>query len=213
VPFDIAAINEPMAVSRHAMKRTGPKSGDSVLIFGAGPIGLGAAIAYKLNGAGSVVVADIVPERLQTALAVGADAVINSAEEDVASRIRQLHGTGADAFGSPRAGTDIYLDAAGVPVVIDTALSAAKQGATIGIVALHKNPVSIDFGALISTELQIITSMGYPTEIFEVADQIAANVDLFARVVSDRFRFEDVREALSAASAHGTKGKVVIVFD
>jgi 2-desacetyl-2-hydroxyethyl bacteriochlorophyllide A dehydrogenase len=213
VPFDIAAINEPMAVSRHAMKRTAPKPGDSVVIFGAGPIGLGAALAYKLNGAGSVVVADIVPERLHTALAVGADAVINPAEEDVASRLTQLHGPGADAFGEPRAGTDIYLDAAGVPIVIDNALAAAKHGATVGIVALHKKPISIDFGALISTELQIITSMGYPTEIFEVAEQIAANVDLFAKIVSDRFRFEDVQEALAAAATPGTQGKVVVVFD
>src|SRR4029079_14629261 len=43
VPFDIAAINEPMAVSWHAANRTGVKPGDSVVIFGAGPIGLGAA--------------------------------------------------------------------------------------------------------------------------------------------------------------------------
>jgi 2-desacetyl-2-hydroxyethyl bacteriochlorophyllide A dehydrogenase len=212
VPFDIAAINEPMAVSRHAMKRTALGPGASVLIFGAGPIGLGATIAYKLNGARSVVVADVVSERLQTALAVGADAIINPAEEDVATRLRQLHGAGTDAFGAPRAGTDIYLDAAGVPAVIDTALAAAKHGATIGIVALHKKPVSIDFGALISTELQLITSMGYPTEIFEVADQIAANVDLFARVVTDRFPFDDVQEALSAAATPGTRGKVVVVF-
>src|SRR5262245_23937110 len=42
VPFDVAALNEPMAVSRHAVNRTGVKPGDSVLIFGAGPIGLGA---------------------------------------------------------------------------------------------------------------------------------------------------------------------------
>jgi threonine dehydrogenase-like Zn-dependent dehydrogenase len=213
VPFDVAAINEPMAVSRHAMKRTRAKPGDSVLIFGAGPIGLGATIAYKLNGAGSVVVADVVAERLETALAVGADAVINSSEEDVATRIRQLHGPGADAFGAPRAGTDIYLDAAGVPVVIDTALNAARHGATIGIVALHKKPVSIDFGGHISTELDIVTSMGYPTEIFEVADQIAANVGVFARIISDRFPFENVQDAITAAGTPGTKGKVVVTFD
>jgi 2-desacetyl-2-hydroxyethyl bacteriochlorophyllide A dehydrogenase len=213
VPFEVAAINEPMAVSRHAMKRTAPKPGASVLIFGAGPIGLGATIAYRLNGAATVVVTDPVPERLLTALAVGADAVINTADEDVASRIRQLHGTGADAFGAPRAGTDIFLDAAGVPAVIDTALDAAKHGATIGIVALHKKPVSIDFGAHISTELNIVTSMGYPTEIFEVADQIAANVDLFGRIVTDKFKFEDVQKALSVAATPGTRGKVVVTFD
>jgi threonine dehydrogenase-like Zn-dependent dehydrogenase len=213
VPFDVAALNEPMAVSRHAANRTGVKPGDSVVIFGAGPIGLGAAIAYKLNGAGSVVVVDVVAERLATALAVGADAVVNSAEDDVTSRLRQLHGTAGNAFGAPRAGTDIYLDAAGVPVVIDTALTSAKQGATVGIVAVHKQPVSIDFGALISTELDIVTSLGYPTEIFEVTKDIAADVDRFSTIISDRFAFENVQEALRAATTASTKGKVVVTFD
>jgi threonine dehydrogenase-like Zn-dependent dehydrogenase len=212
VPFDVAALTEPMAVSRHAMKRTGARPGDSVVIFGAGPIGLGAAIAFRLNGASSVVVVDVVAERLETALAVGADAVINSAQEDFVSRIAEIHGTGASAFGAPRAGTDIYLDAAGVPIVIDTALASAKHGATIGIVALHKKPVAIDFGALISTELDIVTSMGYPTEIFEVANQIVENVDLFSRIISDRVAFDDVQTALSSAATPGTKGKVVVTF-
>jgi len=212
LPFDIAALNEPMAVSRHAVNRTRLKPGDSVVIFGAGPIGLGAAIAYKLNGAESVVVVDIIPERLATALAVGADAVINCAEEDVASRLRELHGTAGNALGEPRAGTDIYLDAAGASIVIDTALKAAKQGATVGIVAVHKQPVSIDFGALITTELNIVTSMGYPTEIFEVTGEIVANVDRFSSIVSDRFTFEDVQDALIAATTPGTKGKVIVTF-
>src|SRR6266545_4228727 len=70
----------------HVVNRTGVKPGDSVVVFGAGPIGLGATIGYKLSGARSVVVADVVPSRLEKALAVGADAVINSAEEDVVAR-------------------------------------------------------------------------------------------------------------------------------
>ncbi len=213
LPFDLAAINEPMAVSRHAVNRTRVRPGDSVVIFGAGPIGLGAAIAYKLAGAKSVVVVDVIPERLATALAVGADAVINGTEEDVAGRLWELHGTASNALGEPRAGTDIYLDAAGAPSVIETALRAAKQGATLGIVAVHTQPVSIDFGALITTELNIVTSMGYPTEIFEVTEDIAAHVDRYSPIVSDRFAFQDVQRALIAASTPGTKGKVVVTFD
>ena len=73
VPLDVAALNEPMAVARHAVNRTGVKPGDSVVVFGAGPIGLGAAIGYKLSGARSVVVADVLPSRLEKALAVGAE--------------------------------------------------------------------------------------------------------------------------------------------
>jgi threonine dehydrogenase-like Zn-dependent dehydrogenase len=153
VPLDVAALNEPMAVARHAVNRTGVRPGDSVVVFGAGPIGLGAAIGYKLSGAKSVIVADILPERLEKALAVGADAVINSAKEDVVARLTELHGTGRTATGRSRAGTDIYLDAAGVPVVIDTALAAAKQGATLGVVAVHKKPVAVDFGAILGAEV------------------------------------------------------------
>ena len=91
-----------MAVSRHAVNRTRVRPGDSVVIFGAGPIGLGAAIAYKRGGAESVVVVDVVAERLTTALAVGADAVINSTEEDVAGRLWELHAAASNALGEPR---------------------------------------------------------------------------------------------------------------
>src|SRR5437764_6137147 len=193
VPLEVAALNEPMAVARHAVNRTGVKPGDSVVVFGAGPIGLGATIGYKLSGARSVVVADVIPSRLEKALAVGADAVINSAEEDVIVRLTELHGTAATALGAPRPGTDIYLDAAGVPVVIDTALAAAKQGATLGVLALHKKPVSVDFGAILGAEVTIVTAMGYPTEIFQVTREITANCERFSLIISHRFPFADVQ--------------------
>jgi len=53
------------------------------VVFGAGPIGLGAVIWLKLRGVRQVAVADVIPGRLQTALAVGADAVIDSSREDI----------------------------------------------------------------------------------------------------------------------------------
>lgn len=212
VPFHVAALNEPMAVARHAVNRTNPKPGANVVVFGAGPIGLGATIGYKLSGAASVVVADVIPSRLEKALAVGADAVINSAEEDVAARLFELHGTGHTAMGAPRAGTDIYLDAAGVPAVIDTALAAAKQNATLGIVAVHKKPVPVDFQAILAAEVNIVTAMGYPTEIFEVTREIAENWEKFALIVSDVFPFADAQKALETASTPGAADKVVVTF-
>ena len=70
-------------------------------------------------------VADIVAARLEKALKVGADAVINSAEEDVVQRLIDLHGDW-ESLWPGKAGTDIYLDA-GVPAVIATAFAAAKR--------------------------------------------------------------------------------------
>jgi hypothetical protein len=91
-----------------------------VVVFGAGPIGLGATIAFKSVGVSHVVVADLIPARLEKALAVGADAVINSDEEDVADRLLELHGAGESLFPG-KVATDIYFDAAGAPAVIDRA--------------------------------------------------------------------------------------------
>jgi len=212
IPFAVAALNEPMAVARHAVNRTEPEPGDKVVIFGAGPIGLGAAIGYKRSGVGHVVVVDVIPSRLEKALAVGADAVINSAEEDVVARLIELHGAGATAMGKPRAGTDIYLDAAGVSVVLDTALAAAKHRATVGIVAVHKKPVPVDFGSLLDSEVNIVLSMGYPTEIFEVTDDIVAEWEKFALIISDEFDFADVDAALTKATTPGAADKVVVTF-
>lgn len=211
IPFEVAALNEPMAVARHGVNRCQPKPSDKVVIFGAGPIGLGATIGFKSIGVGHVVVADLIPARLEKALSVGADAVINSAEEDVAKRLIELHGAGESMFPG-KAGTDIYYDAAGVPPVINAALGAAKTGARLCVVAVHKEPVGVDFLNVMSNEITIVGSIGYPDEIFEVTSDIVANWEKYAVIVSHTIPFADVDEALRIASAPGAADKVVVVF-
>jgi 2-desacetyl-2-hydroxyethyl bacteriochlorophyllide A dehydrogenase len=212
IPFDVAALNEPMAVARHGVNRVSPHPGDRVVVFGAGPIGLGAAIGFKLRGVESVVVVDMIASRLETALQVGADAVINSAEEDLVERLVDLHGNAPRRPGERRPGTDIYLDAAGAPSVIDTVLRNAKPGATLGIVAVHKKPVEVDFGGILSTELTIVMASGYPTEIFEVTDDIIQNWERYAPIISHRFPFRDVEQALITAGTPGAADKVIVTF-
>src|SRR5208283_1652540 len=98
---------------------------------------------------------DLIASRLEKALRVGADAVINSADEDVAQRLVELQGAGESMFPG-KAATDIYLDAAGAPAVITTALTAAKRGAKVVVVALHKEPVSVDFLNVMSNEVTVV---------------------------------------------------------
>lgn len=214
IPWEVAALNEPMAVARHGANRCRPKPTDKVLVFGAGPIGLGAVLAFKSLGVSHVAVADLIPGRLDKALQVGADAVINSADEDVLARLIELHGQGeAGIPGLPgRAGTDIYLDAAGVPAVVNTALAAAKKGATLGIVGVHKEPVPVEFVNVMSNEITILGSMGYPDEIFEVTRDLVANWEKYALIVSHTIPFENVGEALELAHTPGAADKVVVTF-
>ncbi len=211
IPFAVAALNEPMAVARHAVNQAAPKPSDQVVIFGAGPIGLGATIGFA-SIVHHVVVVDPIASRLEKALEVGADAVINAADEDVAQRLIELHGPGESMFPG-KAATDIYLDAAGAPAVITTALAAAKRGSKLVVVAVHKEPVPVDFLSVMSNEVTIVGSMGYPDEIFEVTKDIVANWEKYAVIVSHTFAFGDVQEALRTAAAPGAADKVVVTFD
>ncbi|BBY68579.1 threonine dehydrogenase [Mycobacterium intracellulare M.i.198] len=211
VPWEVAALNEPMAVARHGANRCRPKPTDKVAVFGAGPIGLGATLAFKSLGVSHVVVVDLLPGRLDKALQIGADAVINSADEDVVARLIELHGAG-DSMYPGKAGTNIYLDAAGVPAVVNTALAAAQKGATVGIVGVHKEPVPVDLINLMSNEITLLGSMGYPDEIFEVTKDLVANWEKYALIVSHTIPFGSVGDALELAQTPGAADKVVVTF-
>jgi threonine dehydrogenase-like Zn-dependent dehydrogenase len=200
-----------MAVARHGVNRCTPKPSDKVVVFGAGPIGLGATLAFKSAGVSHVVVADLIAARLDKALQIGADAVINSAEEDVVQRLIELHGPGDSMFPG-KAGTDIYLDAAGAPAVVNTALAAAQKGATLGIVGVHKEPIPVEFVNVMSNEITIVGSMGYPDEIFEVTKDLVANWEKYALIVSHTVPFANVGEALDLARTPGAADKVVVTF-
>jgi 2-desacetyl-2-hydroxyethyl bacteriochlorophyllide A dehydrogenase len=212
VPFEVAALNEPMAVALHSVNRSEARPTDKVVVFGAGPIGLGATIWLKLRGVQHVTVADVIPTRLETALAVGADAVIDSSREDVTARLTELHGHEANALGQPRPGTDIYLDAAGAPAVLTTTLASAKWHAKLVMVAVQKKSET-DLSAMLRSELTLIASMGYPTEIFEVTPELAKHADRFAQLISHRVPFANVAEAYDLATTPGAAEKVVVTFD
>jgi len=159
------------------------------------------------------VVADVIPERLETALAVGADAVINSATEDVTARLTELHGAAANALGQPRAGTDIYIDAAGVAAAFNATVDAAKWGAKLVMVAVQKKGADIDLGGMLRSELTLVASQGYPTEIFEVTPEIVEHHERFAKLISHRVPFAEAGRAFQLAMTPGAAEKVVVTFE
>jgi threonine dehydrogenase-like Zn-dependent dehydrogenase len=116
----------------------------------------------------------------------------------------------ADALVKIRA---CYLDAAGAPAVIDTALAAAKPGSRLGVVGVHKHPVPVDFVNIMSNEITIVGSAGYPNEIFDVTKDIVANWEKYTAIVSHTIPFDNVDEALRMASTPGAADKVVVTFN
>jgi (R,R)-butanediol dehydrogenase / meso-butanediol dehydrogenase / diacetyl reductase len=214
IPWEVAALNEPMAVALHGVNRSGAKAGDKAVVFGAGAIGLGTILSLRDKGVEHIAVVTRGGPRTQKALEVGADAVIDSTKEDVVARLIELHGEASDALGmSVRAGTDVFIDAAGSAAVIDTAIAAAKVRAVITVVGMHEAPVPIDFGRTITQELDFRVAMGYPEEIFQVTDSIIANPEKYAKIVSDVLPFERALDALELAKTSGATIKVVVTLD
>lgn len=97
------------------------------------------------------------------------------------------------------------------PQILDITQAAAKWGAKLVIVAVHKQPV--DISGILRSELNIIGSMGYPTELFEVTPDLAVHWKRFAKIISHRVPFSDVQRAFDLAGTPGAADKVVVTFN
>lgn len=150
VPLEHAAMCEPCAVAIHALSRAGIALGDTVAIFGCGPIGLLAAQIAKGWGAGRVIIADIDEAKLGFACEMGFTDTVNS-------------GKGADEFRSAtgQQGADVALEAAGVSAALEGCLAAVKN---FGKVVLMGNPAGKmeisqkTYGEILRRQLTLIGS-------------------------------------------------------
>ena len=211
LPYEIAALAEPLAVALHGVNRAQVKAGDKVVVFGCGPIGLAMIMWLVDRGITDVVALDLAPERLERAKALGAKAVINPATDDVRAGIIAAHGT-ARVFGREAAATDAYLDAAGGPTIVNDVIKMAKAHAKLVVTAAYMKPVEVNFSAMLTTEMSITTAVGYPDEMPEVVASLPRLKDKAASLISHRYQFGDVIEALGVAGTPQS-AKVMIGFD
>lgn len=130
VSYEDAATTDPCANALHSMGIAEFKPGDSVCVYGAGPIGLFAIQYAKIKGASKIIAVDMWPEKLALAKKNGADEVIDSTKENPAEKVMEL--TGGN-------GTDVVIDYSGAPVCQKAAiLSAAKLGRVVFLGISHK---------------------------------------------------------------------------
>jgi L-iditol 2-dehydrogenase len=77
---------------------------------------------------------------------------------------------------------------------------------------VHKEPVAVELINVMSNEITIVGSMGYPDEIFQVTKDLVANWEKYALIVSHTIPFDNIGEALELASTPGAADKVVVSF-
>jgi (R,R)-butanediol dehydrogenase/meso-butanediol dehydrogenase/diacetyl reductase len=211
LPFEVAAMTEPLAVALHGVNRSLAKAGEKVVVFGCGPIGLGMVLWLVDRGVKDVVALDLAPERLERAMALGARAVINPAKEDVRARLKELHGT-ARIFSREAVGTDAYIDAAGAPNIVSDVIGMAKFQSRLVITAAYMKPIQIDLGAMLTTEMTITTAVGYPDEMPDVIAALPRLKEQVRSLISHRFPFDQIIDALGVAGTPSS-AKVMVQFE
>lgn len=152
-----AAFVEPLAVTVHAVRRSGLKLGDPVMVAGAGPIGLAVASCARLAGAGTVFVSEPAPSRRRVAEELGF-VVLDAAEpgEDLRGR------TGGD-------GAPVVFDGAAHPAVAARITSWAATGGRIVFVGTYGRPAALDLQDVVFRELETVGCRVYTRGDMEAA--------------------------------------------
>jgi (R,R)-butanediol dehydrogenase / meso-butanediol dehydrogenase / diacetyl reductase len=153
------ALVEPMAVSYRAVARAQPKAGQTVVVHGAGPIGVGAYLALKARGDIQVIVSEPSPQRRAALARLGADHVLDPASVNVVKEVRGLTGG---------RGADASIDAAGVAAAFNAALASTAPLGTLVVVAMHMQPLEFHPLTLLGTEMNITGSNTYCNDFPEV---------------------------------------------
>ena len=184
------ALVEPLSVGMHAASLGGVKLGDTVVILGAGCIGLTTLASCKAMSASRVIVTDLFQNRLDKALEMGADYVINGREEDTIARVMEI--TGGQ-------GADIVMETAGSRVTAAQTEALAKRGGTIVIVGNVMGDTPMNFYKIAHKELTIKTVHRY-RNVFPLAVQAISDGKIDIRkIATDCFDFEDGIQAFERA--------------
>ncbi len=181
---DAAALIEPLSVGVWANRKAGVAPGDSVLVTGAGPIGLLAMQAARCFGASEVTISDVNPYRLEVARRTGATRTLDVGETPLAQ-------AGIEA--------DVLLECSGVPAVIADGIRALRPAGRAVLVGMGGDEVPLPLATIQTRELTITGTFRY-ANTYPAAIALAASgrVDLDA-LVTGHFTLADAEEALRAS--------------
>jgi threonine dehydrogenase-like Zn-dependent dehydrogenase len=197
-----AALTEPMAVGLHAVNKSGIGAGDGALVLGCGPVGLAVVAALQVRGIGPIVATDFSPSRRALAAGLGADEVVDPAEEEAFA-----------AWGRAGAGKPVVVfEAIGVPGIIDDALRRAPVGTRIVVVGVCMQPDTIRPGFGIMKELSLQFVFGYdPTEFADSLKAIAEGAVDVAPLITGEVGLDGVPGAFADLADPKEHCKVLVV--
>lgn len=185
VSIEHAALAEPLSVSVHAVRRSAMQIGDTVAVFGAGPIGLGIVDAARSAGADSILVSEPRSARREAALELGADVTVDPRETNPVTHFKD----------ETSGGVDVGFEVAGISETFSQTMRSTKYDGTIVVVSVFENEANIHPNDIMQAERTVVGSFAYDDE-FPITLRMIADGRLTPEVfVTGSVSLEDVDQA------------------
>ncbi len=203
ISYEEGALIEPLSCCIRGLKNAGTKFGDTVLIVGAGPIGLMHMQLAKLAGASTVIISEPIESRREKAKVLGADIVVNPMEEDLKSIVMNA----TDGLGA-----DIIIMAIGVPPLINDTLKLCRKGGTVNLFAgfAGTGEAKIEVNTIHYNEINVNGSTAYRRiDYLQAAKMVIEHKINLKEIVTHKFSLDDFDKAYEVCKS-GKGLKVVI---
>lgn len=199
--YRTAAFAEPLGCVINGIDQADLTSGETVVVVGAGFIGLLLVQTLRASGAGTIVVSEPVEERRELALKVGADHVVDPTEGDPTEVVDDLVGD-----------VDVAIEAVGLPKTIEQAHSLTGPGGRTLVFGVPPEDATVEFSPfdLFFEEREIVSSYSLTPDTFARAVTMLENdrIDVDT-LVTDEFGLEDLEEAFEQMEAREGLKKMV----
>lgn len=180
--FAQAALLEPVSIAMHATSRSPIVANDTVVVIGAGTIGLFVVQAAKLRGAGKVVVSDINGFRLDVAKRLGADVVVNPTASDLRETVLGE---------TENRGADVVFEAVGYAKTFQDAVSVTKTGGYVVAIGNVEEMAEFNLQDLVARELTFVGSYASAGEFRTCIDLVASGKINVEPLISDVLPLRD----------------------
>jgi (R,R)-butanediol dehydrogenase/meso-butanediol dehydrogenase/diacetyl reductase len=182
VSYEQGALVEPTAVAEYGVSRGNVRPGDSVLVTGAGPIGALVVLCSIAAGAAAVYLSEPNARRATRAEDLGASAILNPRETDVAAEVKELTGG---------IGVDVAIECAGNEKALDACVNATRKHGTVVQTGLHVGAASVTPMVWAEHDLSIIGTWCFRVFDFpRIVAQIASGALPVEKVVTRRTTLE-----------------------
>lgn len=208
----LACLTEPFTVGCRAARRSQPKAGERAVVFGAGTIGIAAAVALRFFGIDKVMICDLSELRLDIAAGLGFEVFNMRDEQNFLPKACKYFGEAPSLTGKT-ADIDIVLDAAGAPALLNLFFVHGKTESRFVSVAVNNTARSIDLLHMTYAQQSIIGSGGYTPEdvrdVFRIMELEGAALET---LITNEYPLDDIDSAIQRAADPEHALNVVINF-